>query len=566
VRPTSGSVRRRCGAEDRHFSLAGAARDVPTSRGVRPPAAAAVCILAAVALAHGGALGHGFVHFDDDLYVYANPLVLAGPTRQGLRWAFGPGDGATYFHPLTWLSLMVDAALFGGAPWGFHLVNLLLHAAGAFLLFLVLRRATGRAWAALAAALLWAVHPLTVEAVAWVTERKAVLSTALGLAAALAWIAAPAPRTLARRGLAAALLAAGLLAKPALVTLPALLILLDGWPPRRPEPSPPGGPERPRLAPGALVLEAWPLLLVAAAVLVPALLSSARIPLESSVPRPLALRAAQALASLPTYLAAAAWPTDLAVYHPYPAEVGAGALALGLAVLMGGSAAAWAVRRTWPVALAGWGWFLVTLAPYLGLVQNGLWPGWAERFAYLPLMGLCLIGVFGVADGLARLRAPGAAAPVLLGLALLALAPATRRQVGAWRDSVTLFARATAAEPEAPVLHLNHGVALLDAGRPAEAAHALERAVRLAPRFPNAQAALGLALLQLGRPPEATGHFLAALADQPDHPQALFGCAESLRALGRLQQARPYYWRFLEVAPAGLVAEREEAARWARSR
>jgi tetratricopeptide (TPR) repeat protein len=284
------------------------------------------------------------------------------------------------------------------------------------------------------------------------------------------------------------------------------------------------------------------------------------------VPRPLALRAGHAVASLPTYLAAAAWPDGLAVYHPYPAEVGAGALALGLAVLLGGSAAAWALRRAWPAAPAGWGWFLLALAPSLGLVQNGLWPGWAERFAYLPLMGLCLLVACGVGDGLARLRAPAVVAPVLLALALLALTQATRQQVRAWRDSVSLFARAAEAEPAAPVLHMNHGVALLDAGRPAEAAHALERAVRLAPRFPNAQAALGLALLRLGRPLEATGHFMAALADQPEHPQALFGCAEALRSLGRLEQARPYYWRFLEVAPAGQETEREAASRWARAR
>jgi protein O-mannosyl-transferase len=536
---------------------------------VRLPAVAApLSILAAVAAAHGGALGHGFVHFDDDLYVYANPQVLAGPTLEGLRWAFGPGDGATYFHPLTWLSLMVDAALFGGAAWGFHLVNLLLHATGALLLFLVLRRATGRAGPSLAAALLWAVHPLTVEAVAWVTERKAVLSTALALATVLTWIAAPAPRTLARRAAATALLAAALLAKPALVTLPALLVLLDAWPPGPGHPSRASGPAPARPAARALgaLVEAWPLLLVSAAVLVPALRSSARIPLESSVARPLLLRAAQAVASLPTYLAAAAWPEGLAVYHPYPAEVTAGALTLGVAALAGGSAAAWLLRRSWPAALAGWGWFLLTLAPYLGLAQNGLWPGWAERFAYLPLMGLCLLAAFGAADLLGRWRAAWPAALSLLALALLLLVPAARHQVEAWRDSVTLFERATAAEPGAAVLHLNHGVALLDAGRPVEAADALERAVRLAPRFPNAHAALGLALRQLGRPLEATGHFMAALADQPDHAQALFGCAEALREQGRLEQARRYYQRFLEAAPAGMEAEREAAARHARAR
>jgi tetratricopeptide (TPR) repeat protein len=558
--------------------LAAPRRRVQSLPVVKLTAAALLAVLAAVALAHGGALGHGFVHFDDDVYVYANPQVLAGLSLEGLRWAFGLGEGQTYFHPVTWLSLMADVTLLGGAPWGFHLVNLLLHAAAALLAFELLHRATGRPGPALAAALVWAVHPLTVEAVAWTTERKAVLSTVFGLAAALAWSTASPPRSPARRIATAGLLLAGLLAKPALVTLPALLLLGDAWlawlAPRSDGVASSGpaartdgaAPPRPwTRALGVALVEAWPLLLAAAAVLVPALLSSARIPLESSVARPLALRAGHALASLPTYLAAAAWPTGLSVYHPYPAEVGAGALALGAAVLVAGTAAAWALRRRWPLAPAAWCWFLATLAPYLGLVQNGLWPGWAERFAYLPLLGLAALAAFGAADLLARLGAPWFAGPALLALALLALVPTTRLQVGAWRDSVALFECATAAEPESPVLRLNLGVALLEAGHPAPAAHALEAAVRLAPRFPNAQAALGLALRELGRPTEAAGHFLAALADQPDHPQALFGAAETLRELGRPDQARGFYRRFLDVAPPGMAGERDAAARWAES-
>ncbi len=546
--------------------MTGTASPTPAWR----PWAAALALLAAVALTHGGALGHGFVRFDDDLYVYENPRVLAGLSLDGLRWAFGLGDGQTYFHPLTWLSLMADASAFGGAAWGFHLVNLALHAAGAFLLFLLLRRVTGRPGPSLAAALLWAVHPLTVEGVAWVTERKAVLSTALGLAALLTWLggAGPGgggPPSGARRAAATALLAAGLLAKPALVTLPAVLLLLAAWPPRPPQaPATPSTAGRWDLLRQAAGL--WPLATASAAVLVPALLSSARIPAESSLERPLLLRAAHAVASVPTYLARAAWPSGLSVYHPYPAEVGPGALALGLAVLALGTAAAFWLRRRWPLALLGWGWFLATLLPYLGLVQNGLWPGWAERFAHLPLQGLCLLVAFGAADGLGRLGQPRWAGPALLGVALAALVPASRHQVEAWRDSLTLFRRATAAEPEAPVLQLNLGLALLDAGRPAEAAGALGRAVRLAPRFPNAHAALGMALSRLGRPEEAVGHFLAALGDLPEHPEALFGCAEALRALGRGEQARAYYWRFLGVAPEGMAAEREVAARWARAR
>jgi tetratricopeptide (TPR) repeat protein len=270
------------------------------------------------------------------------------------------------------------------------------------------------------------------------------------------------------------------------------------------------------------------------------------------------------VASVPTYLAAATWPGGLAVYHPYPASVGAGSLALGAGVVVAATAAALALRRRWPAALLGWGWFLVALAPYLGLAQAGLWPGWAERFAYLPLMGLAVLVAFGAADLLARLGATRLVGPLLVALSLAALVPATRRQVEAWQDSVTLFTRSAAAEPGSAVLSANLGIALLDAGRPAMAERALAEAVRLNPRYPNGQAALGLAQFAQGRPQEAVGHFLAALADAPAHPDALFGCAEALREAGRPDQARVFYQRFLAVVPDAAADRRATAERHAR--
>jgi tetratricopeptide (TPR) repeat protein len=541
---------------------------------------ALLLLLVAVGVAHGGAVAGEFVGFDDDDYVSENATVLAGLTLDGARWAFQLGSRLTYFHPLTWLSLMTDAQLFGRAAWGFHLTNVLLHALTATLLWLVLRRATGRGGPSLAAALLWAVHPLTVEAVSWVTERKTVLSAALGLGAVLAYVHHAARPSWRRLALVTLLLATGLLAKPSLVALPALLLVLDAWPLRRLAGAPPGrapgkdqpvgsdgaggapggaatGPGRfPPRPPRALLLEKSPLVAVALVALCLAVLSARHLAPPEGPPRPAELRLAHAVASVPTYLSAAVWPAGLAAYHPYPPAVPGSRLALGLAAVALASLAAWRLRSAWPALATGWAWFLVMLSPSLGLMQAGLWPGWAERFAYLPLMGLATLVAFAGADLIRHLRLPRPVGPLVAGALGCALAVTTRVQVATWHDTLTLLSHATRVEPGSAVMHFNLGSTLIWAGRHAEARAELEEALRLEPAYADAHSQLGVILVGQGRFPEAAQHYQAALAARPDHYGALWNQAELLRGQGQLASARPYYRRFLAAAPVELARQR----------
>lgn len=509
--------------------------------------AATLVIGAAVAFAHGGAVANGFVYLDDPEYVTANPHVAAGITAEGVLWAFEIEDRTTYFHPLTWLSLMLDAELFGVDPRGFHLTNVLLHLVNALLLFALLQGATGRSWPSFAAALLWAVHPLGVEAVAWVTERKAVLSTTFGLGAMLAHIShARRPsgwKVVATTGL----VLCGLLAKIALVVLPFLLLVLDFWPLRRLDPSRPAGqPGNDGARTGLrLLLEKVPAVL-AGIVVMGLVIASLKDGIErKALVVPLADRIAIGVAAIPRYLTAFAWPSDLAVIHPYPAAVDGSAFAAGCLTVLVLSAVAVALARRFPAVLAGWSWFLLAIAPYLGILQSGIWPEWAERFAYVPMIGLTIAIAYVTAELASlmpsgRLIAAGAGAA-----AVVALVQATREQVQVWRSPLDLFTHAVTVEPRVAVLHSNRGKALLDAGRVEDAKAAFGHALSLDPSLAWANAEMASLLAKEGEQERANHHFLAALRSEPDMPELLFNYAEFSKARGDVEGARRHYVRFL---------------------
>lgn len=513
---------------------------------------------AAVALTHGGAIRNGFVGFDDDIHIYENPHVRAGLSLREVAWAFRFDGHETYYHPLTWVSLMADAQLFGVEPWGFHLTNVLLHAASAAALFLLLWRTTGRAVPSVLAAVLWAVHPLTVEAVAWATERKAVLSTALALLACHAYVSWTTGKT-RRRAVALGILStAAILAKPAMVVLPGLFLALDVWPLQRF--SRPGRPEEPGGLPWRLLLEKLPLVAGALVLLGVAVLSARGQTAPSGLAAPIGLRALHAVASIRTYLVAAIWPVDLAVFHPFPRAVSPAELLAGVGVLAGGTvAAALAARRTLAPA-AGWAWFLIALAPHLGMVQPGMWPSWADRFSYVPLMGLSSAVVFGAhaARPLPRaVRALGWAAALV---AIVALGRATARQVGVWRDSLTLYEHATKLEPRAERLLFNYGRALLKVGRVEEAKAQFQAAVDVEWRLAEAQSELGSILWMMeGDVVGAEDRYRMALAAKPDYAVALFNLANLLRQQGRVAEALPFFERFIRVARPGMEPQLELA-------
>ncbi|HEX9307952.1 MAG TPA: tetratricopeptide repeat protein [Anaeromyxobacter sp.] len=520
---------------------------------------ACVAVLVGVAIAHGGALSNGFVAFDDDEYVYENPVVPAGLSPASIAWAFRIDARGQYFHPLTWLSLMADAQAFGVNPRGFHAVNVALHGATAVLALLVLFSATGRLGASTAAALLFAVHPITVEAVGWVTERKTVLSAALGMAAMLAYVRHARRPSATRLALVAALLAASLLAKPGLVVFPVLALLLDFWPLGRLAPGgadPEGGAMRRR----GLLAEKIPLAVVSGAGLALAIVSSRTSTIDAALPS-LALRSANAIASVPRYVSAIFWPVGFSAFHPFPSEVPLGTVVAAATALAAATVVAAAAARRLPWLFVGWGWFLVTLSPYLGLKQSGLWPGWAERFAYLPLLGFTTVLAFEASELAQRarvLRAPLVAAAVLVAAVLGA---ATRHQVGHWKDSVTLFTRAVAVEPGAAVMRYNLAMTLARSRRFDEAAPQLEQAVQLAPGNPEVQTKLACVERDRGRPAEAERWFRSAMRLAPKDPEALYGLAQLLDGQGRAAEARPFFARFLGVAPPQYGTERALAAR-----
>ncbi len=499
---------------------------------------------------YGQTLGFAFIGFDDPGYVYHNPHVLAGLTADGFSWAFTSFERANW-HPLTWLSLMLDAQLFGLRAGGYHLTNLLLHTLSTLLLFRWLRLATGALWPAAAAAFFFAVHPLHVESVAWVTERKDVLSTAFCFLTLLAYTRYVRENGSAKTRayvLALGCFALGLLAKPMLVTLPPLLVLLDYWPLRRFDP----GLSRAHWRRfGQLLLEKIPfgLLMVASSVVTYfAQHSHAVVALDQL---PVSFRLATAALGVGTYLQKTFWPVGLSVYYPYWYGVSVWwpvGWAAALACLT--AAALWQWRRR-PFVTMGWLWFLGTLVPVIGLVQVGS-QAVADRYTYLPHVGLFIALCWTAQEAWRRWPRAGTwMNPAAAAVALACLGMGVW-QAHFWRDGVTLFAHSLAVlpAPSSRVYRL-YANALTDARRPADAAAAYERAWQSNPRANNHEAAKFLSRywLRTGRAREVVG-LLEPLAREPDASADTLGLlAEAKARDGQTDEALALYRRCTQRDP-----------------
>jgi tetratricopeptide (TPR) repeat protein len=505
----------------------------PRPRGAAPRRLLALALAALVVAAYLPSLGNGFV-WDDEAYVRDNPRVAGGLTPGNLAWAFTTFHEANW-HPLAWVSHQVDAQLFGLRPPGHHLASVLLHAANAVLLFALLARLTGATWGSLLVAALFGVHPLHVESAGWVAERKDVLSAFFALLAALAYarhVARPSPR---RLGAVAALFAAALLAKPMPVTLPFVLLLLDLWP-----------LGRFRSTPAArLLLEKAPLLALAA-------VSSAITWNAQSSGRavnafyPTALRVGNALVGYVRYLGKTLWPSRLAVFYPHPAHVpaaqAAGALLL-LAALTAAAALAWRRR---PALIVGWLWFLGMLVPMSGLVQVGS-HAIADRYTYLPQVGLCVAAVFGLGGGVRR-GAPARAAAAAVAVAVVGvLAALTVRQELFWRDAGTLFEHALAVTADNSVAHEQLGIWYQAHGENARAEAHDREALRLQPLDAVSRNNLGAIQFEAGRYAEAAESFEAAARCDPAIAKPFFNAARALTRLGRRAEAAAWYRQGLAV-------------------
>ncbi len=465
--------------------------------------AAVLLLLALVWGAFGGALQCGFVYFDDDQYVFENPAVARGWTAAGVRWAFTTGHAANW-HPLTWLAHMADVELFGLDARAHHAVNVWLHAMNAGLLFFVLRRLTGRGALAWWVAALWCVHPLRAESVVWISERKDVLAATFGLAALWAY----AGRSPARLLWTAGGFALSLMAKPTWVTLPFLLLLLDVWPLARWK----------RGAAVRLILEKGPLFALALASSVATFLVQRHGGAVGSLDLlPPGTRVANALVAYAEYVRLLVWPSGLAVLYPYPDGGHAGwRIAAAAAVVLGLSFFAAAQRRRRPWWTLGGCWFLGTLVPMIGLVQVGR-QSWADRYTYLPHVGLILAAVWSVDEIVRRAgaqrrwlpRAAGTAAAALV----LALALGARRQTAFWRTNESLFGRALAVTENNLLAHGNLGTWYGMQGQWEQAEFHLKKVLRHRPMDGGARHSLGNVNLRQGLKKEALAEYRIAAQD-----------------------------------------------------
>jgi tetratricopeptide (TPR) repeat protein len=477
------------------------------------------------------AVGNDFVNYDDDLYVTRNPRVQQGLTSAGVRWAFTT-DAAGNWHPLTWLSHQLDWELWGPSPRGHHATSVALHVVNTLLVFWLLDAMTGAPWRSALVAALFGVHPLHVESVAWVAERKDVLSTCLWLLTTLAYVAWTRRRGTGRYLAVVGGLALGLMAKPMLVTLPFTLLLLDWWP---------LGRLRKQTDVRPLVLEKLPLFaLVAASSVVTWIVQSAA---GVMAPLPLATRVGHAAITYVEYLGKMVWPLHLSAIYPHPARAPLEAVVPSALLLALVTAVAVWQRRQRPYLLVGWLWYLGTLVPVIGLVQVGA-SAMADRFTYVPLLGIFVALAWLVPAG-PEPRLVVAAACVVLAL----LAAQTWAQVGVWRDSTTLFAHALAVNERNAIAHVNLGVELGARGDPVTATTHLERALELRPDLVTARIALGNTLMRRGMVEEAIGHYRAAVAADPSSARALNNLGYAQLQLGRVDEAIASLEAALRVDP-----------------
>jgi Tfp pilus assembly protein PilF len=518
------------------------------------PRARSLCLALAVAAlalaAFAPVLENRFIDYDDDLYLTGSREVAQGLSAAGLRWAFTSFQGANWF-PLTRLSWMLDAELFGLEPRAFHATSLLLHAAAAALLFRALEGLTGAAWRSALVAALFALHPLQVEPVAWASYRRDVLS-GLGFALCLGLHARAVRRGggLSRQGPTSAALALGLLAKPTLVSAPFVLLLLDLWPLRRLEAAAAAGSSR-AAALARLALEKLPLFALAAgASAVTLLAQAAGGAVQSLTAFPLPQRLGNAPLATVAYLASWLAPSRLAPFYPHPgAALPAGRAAACAALLLALTALFLRERRRRPWLAVGWLWYLGMLVPVIGLVQVGA-QARADRYLYLPQVGLSLALVFGVAD-LARGRPRARRALVLAALGwLTALGLATRAQVRLWRDTATLFEHALRVTDRNPIAHLNLAEEHLKQGRLEAAEGQARAALRLLPGDPFAEVVLAGVQEARGHPAEAARRYRRALAREPARSDWQAKLAGALRAAGDSEAALASFERSLALDPS----------------
>lgn len=494
-------------------------------------------------------ISHQFIDLDDDLSIRDNPMVNAGLTLKGIVWAFTTFHDSNW-HPLTWLAHMVDSQIFGLNAGGHLLVNALIHVANTLLLFLVLKRLTGTSWRSAVVAALFALHPLHVESVAWAVERKDTLSTFFGLLSLLAYARYAEAPSWRRYALVALWLGLGLMAKSMLVTWPFVLLLLDYWPLRRIEWQPADGIGRFVKAWVPLIREKLPLFCLVAASMVVTYLAQSYGGTQALVDAPFPLRLSNAIASYAKYLLLTVWPSRLGVYYPLsPERVSAWQLAAAIVLLLALTAIAIREARKRPYLIVGWFWFLGTLIPVIGLVQVGVGFAMADRYHYVPSIGLFVAIVFGLSDLANAWRIGRVTIAAASAIVLLILGSLTVMQASHWRDSLTLFGRTLSVTSNNALIQNQTGTVLNRQGKHAEAVPYFAEALRIKPDYFHALANMGRVLRQQGNGAEAIGFYQRALKVRPDSVKAHMQLALVLVKEEKGDEALQQFYEAMKLAP-----------------
>jgi Flp pilus assembly protein TadD len=534
--------------------------------------------LAAITIAvFGQTVRQQFVNFDDGEYVVKNPAVAHGLSLKGFVWAFTDFHCANW-HPLTWLSHMLDCQLYGLHPGGHHLTNVLLHTGTAIALFLVLRRMTGALWPSAFVAAVFAIHPLRAESVAWVSERKDVLSGLFFMLTLWAYARYAQGRMQSADSrftfhasryylLSLFFFALGLMSKPMLVTLPVVLLLLDYWPLARFQRSEVSGDESSEPARRntqhallhysntpllRLLAEKLPFLALSAISCVVTLLAQSNA-MKSFESFPLPSRIGAALLSCKVYLVQMIYPAGLAAFYPFPPHASAREAGMAAILLLVISAIAWGERRTRPWLLMGWLWYLVMLLPVLGLVQVG-GQAHADRYTYLPQIGIYLAVTWLAADLAAKWQVGRMALGGLMAIVLAILMVCAWKQTAYWKNSETLWRHALACTRGNILAYVNLGHELFEQGRLDEAISHYQKGLETQPNNRQFHNNLANALREKGKLDEAIVHYEKAVQIQPGSAEAQFNLGKALGLKGKQEEAIARYEIALQVEPGFLPA------------
>lgn len=500
-----------------------------------------------------------FVNYDDPDYVTSNPIVQQGLTWPGIKWAFLNLHGqATYWHPVTWLSHMLDCQLFGLKPAGHHLMNLLFHSTNVLLLFALLQQVTGAFWRSAFIAGLFAIHPLQVDTIAWITERKNLLSGLFWMLTLLAYLRYVRKPGVGPYALVLVLFVIGLMCKPVLVALPGAMLLLDVWPLRRwtwaRENLPGAGavtasdqsaPVRVTI----LVLEKIPLVMLALGSSFLTIISHEGLGLtQQSHGLPFELRMENAFVSYARYVGKLLWPTHLAVLYPHPGKwpgivVWGSFLLLGILTL----AAIWHFRRR-PYLAIGWFWFVGVMLPASGLLQIGV-QAMADRFMYLPIIGLLIVLTWSANELMGHRNAAEQIKQISAGLSLAACVALSCVQLGYWKNSISLWEHSIAVTSPNALAHNDLAYALFQAGRLDEALNHASQAARIRPDFGEPRLQMGMISEVKGQPDDAITYYREAIQIHANWPLARKRLADVLAKLGNSQEAIAQYEAFLQMAP-----------------